>query len=121
MQDLLILWDAIFADSSTFDLVDYVFVAMLNYLKHACQYFKVVALFDATKFLQFSNSWCFISMLSICITEKTLLNIRLVNLYKALSQCLFPSPVSTNRESLSCYAAVWTDNNIKYAQHTLRN
>ncbi|XP_052252707.1 TBC1 domain family member 5-like isoform X2 [Dreissena polymorpha] len=33
MQDLLVLWDAIFADSIGFDLVDYIFVAMLLYLR----------------------------------------------------------------------------------------
>ena len=33
MQDLLMLWDAIFADSISFDLVDYVFVAMLLYIR----------------------------------------------------------------------------------------
>jgi len=35
MQDLLMLWDAIFADGISFDLVDYVFVAMLLYIKDA--------------------------------------------------------------------------------------
>ncbi|XP_071943506.1 TBC1 domain family member 5-like isoform X2 [Antedon mediterranea] len=29
LQDLLVLWDAIFSDSATLDLVDYIFVAML--------------------------------------------------------------------------------------------
>ncbi|XP_070535414.1 TBC1 domain family member 5-like isoform X2 [Ptychodera flava] len=33
LQDLLVLWDAIFADSITFDLVDYIFVAMLIYIR----------------------------------------------------------------------------------------
>ncbi|KAL4228737.1 TBC1 domain [Mactra antiquata] len=33
MQDLLVLWDAIFADGIGFDLVDYIFVAMLLYLR----------------------------------------------------------------------------------------
>ncbi|ESO90059.1 hypothetical protein LOTGIDRAFT_123794 [Lottia gigantea] len=33
MQDLLMLWDAIFADSIGFDLVDYIFVAMLLYIR----------------------------------------------------------------------------------------
>jgi len=37
VQDLLMLWDAIFADSISFDLVDYVFVAMLLYIKDASQ------------------------------------------------------------------------------------
>jgi len=31
------LWDAIFADSISFDLVDYVFVAMLLYIRDASQ------------------------------------------------------------------------------------
>jgi TBC1 domain family protein 5 len=35
MQDLLMLWDAIFADGISFDLVDYVFVAMLLYIRDA--------------------------------------------------------------------------------------
>lgn len=33
MQDLLAMWDAIFADGIGFDLVDYVFVAMLLYIR----------------------------------------------------------------------------------------
>ncbi|XP_053409326.1 TBC1 domain family member 5-like isoform X4 [Mercenaria mercenaria] len=33
MQDLLVLWDAIFADGIGFDLVDFIFVAMLLYLR----------------------------------------------------------------------------------------
>ncbi|CAL1537822.1 unnamed protein product [Lymnaea stagnalis] len=33
MQDLLMLWDAIFGDGIGFDLVDYIFVAMLLYIK----------------------------------------------------------------------------------------
>ncbi|CAH1772711.1 unnamed protein product [Owenia fusiformis] len=33
MQDLLVMWDALFAESTTFDLVDYVFVAMLLYIR----------------------------------------------------------------------------------------
>ncbi len=33
MQDLLVLWDAIFADGIAFDLVDYIFVAMLLYIR----------------------------------------------------------------------------------------
>lgn len=37
MQDLLVLWDAIFADSIGFDLVDYIFVAMLLYLRDHCE------------------------------------------------------------------------------------
>jgi len=37
MQDLLMLWDSIFADGISFDLVDYVFVAMLLYIKDASQ------------------------------------------------------------------------------------
>ncbi|XP_025080541.1 TBC1 domain family member 5-like isoform X5 [Pomacea canaliculata] len=33
MQDLLMLWDAIFADSIGFDLVDYIFAAMMLYIR----------------------------------------------------------------------------------------
>ncbi|XP_071104010.1 TBC1 domain family member 5-like isoform X7 [Haliotis cracherodii] len=33
MQDLLVIWDAIFADGIGFDLVDYVFVSMLLYIR----------------------------------------------------------------------------------------
>ena len=29
LQDLLVLWDALFADSKSLDLVDYIFVAMM--------------------------------------------------------------------------------------------
>ena len=36
MQDLLAMWDAIFADGIGFDLVDYIFVAMLLYLRDVC-------------------------------------------------------------------------------------
>lgn len=35
LQDLLVIWDALFADSITLDLVDYVFVAMLLYIRDA--------------------------------------------------------------------------------------
>ena len=35
MQDLLVLWDAIFSDGVGFELVDFVFVAMLLYLREA--------------------------------------------------------------------------------------
>lgn len=57
MQDLLILWDAIFADSLTFDLVDYVFVAMLSYLKNACQYFRMFSLF-----------YSFLTVIALCFS-----------------------------------------------------
>ena len=33
MQDLLVVWDAIFTDGIGFELVDYLFVAMLLYLR----------------------------------------------------------------------------------------
>ena len=36
MQDLLVLWDALFADGIGFDLVDYNFVAMLLYIRDLC-------------------------------------------------------------------------------------
>uniref|UniRef100_A0A7N8YCQ6 TBC1 domain family member 5 n=1 Tax=Mastacembelus armatus TaxID=205130 RepID=A0A7N8YCQ6_9TELE len=35
LQDLLVVWDALFADSVTLDLVDYIFVAMLLYIRDA--------------------------------------------------------------------------------------
>ncbi|XP_062425279.1 TBC1 domain family member 5 isoform X1 [Rhea pennata] len=35
LQDLLVVWDALFADSITLNLVDYVFVAMLLYIRDA--------------------------------------------------------------------------------------
>nr|XP_033786570.1 TBC1 domain family member 5 [Geotrypetes seraphini]XP_033786571.1 TBC1 domain family member 5 [Geotrypetes seraphini]XP_033786572.1 TBC1 domain family member 5 [Geotrypetes seraphini]XP_033786573.1 TBC1 domain family member 5 [Geotrypetes seraphini]XP_033786574.1 TBC1 domain family member 5 [Geotrypetes seraphini]XP_033786575.1 TBC1 domain family member 5 [Geotrypetes seraphini]XP_033786576.1 TBC1 domain family member 5 [Geotrypetes seraphini]XP_033786577.1 TBC1 domain family member 5 [Ge len=35
LQDLLVIWDALFADSITLDLVDYIFVAMLLYIRDA--------------------------------------------------------------------------------------
>ncbi len=38
LQDLLVVWDALFADSITLDLVDYVFVAMLLYIRDACEF-----------------------------------------------------------------------------------
>ncbi|KAM9308612.1 TBC1 domain family member 5 [Gastrophryne carolinensis] len=33
LQDLLVIWDALFADSITLELVDYVFIAMLLYIR----------------------------------------------------------------------------------------
>ncbi|KAF7238285.1 TBC1 domain family member 5 [Varanus komodoensis] len=36
LQDLLVIWDALFADSITLDLVDYIFLAMLLYIRDAC-------------------------------------------------------------------------------------
>jgi len=41
MQDLLVLWDAIFADGISFDLVDYIFVAMLMFLRDTCKLLSV--------------------------------------------------------------------------------
>lgn len=38
LQDLLVVWDALFADSITLNLVDYIFVAMLLYIRDACKY-----------------------------------------------------------------------------------
>lgn len=38
LQDLLVVWDALFADSITLDLVDYIFVAMLLYIRDACTF-----------------------------------------------------------------------------------
>ncbi|KAM8883851.1 TBC1 domain family member 5 isoform 1-T1 [Synchiropus picturatus] len=35
LQDLMVVWDALFADSITLDLVDYIFVAMLLYIRDA--------------------------------------------------------------------------------------
>ncbi|CAI5788464.1 Hypothetical predicted protein [Podarcis lilfordi] len=35
LQDLLVIWDALFADSITLNLVDYVFLAMLLYIRDA--------------------------------------------------------------------------------------
>ncbi|KAM6973930.1 TBC1 domain family member 5 isoform 2-T2 [Tautogolabrus adspersus] len=35
LQDLLVVWDALYADSITLDLVDYIFVAMLLYIRDA--------------------------------------------------------------------------------------
>lgn len=35
MQDLLVLWDAIFADGLDRDLVDYLFVSLLVFLREA--------------------------------------------------------------------------------------
>ena len=44
MQDLLVLWDAIFADGIGFDLVDYIFVAMLLYIRDHCKLNCVIIL-----------------------------------------------------------------------------
>lgn len=38
LQDLLVVWDALLADSITLDLVDYVFVAMLLYIRDAREF-----------------------------------------------------------------------------------
>ena len=37
LQDLLALWDAIFADGRSLSLVDYIFVAMLQHIRDACK------------------------------------------------------------------------------------
>ena len=37
LQDLLVVWDALFADGLTLTLVDYIFVAMLLYIRDACK------------------------------------------------------------------------------------
>lgn len=42
MQDLLVIWDAVFADGIGFDLVDYIFVAMLLYIRDLCKLVKVL-------------------------------------------------------------------------------
>ncbi|XP_076815792.1 TBC1 domain family member 5-like [Clavelina lepadiformis] len=47
LQDLLVLWDALFADSSSLDLVDYIFVAMMHNIRHrllAADYCKCMQL-----------------------------------------------------------------------------
>lgn len=38
MDDVLVLWDAIFADGKPFSLVDYIYVAMLTYVRNWCKY-----------------------------------------------------------------------------------
>lgn len=38
LQDLLVLWDALFADGLGLGLVDYIFIAMLLYIRDACKY-----------------------------------------------------------------------------------
>lgn len=43
LQDLLVLWDALFADSPTLDLVDYIFVAMMFNIREQR---KILLLFD---------------------------------------------------------------------------
>lgn len=45
MQDLLALWDAIFADGVGFELVDFVFVAMLLYIRDLRKSFLLSILF----------------------------------------------------------------------------
>ena len=47
MQDLLVLWDAIFADGIAFDLVDYIFVAMLLYIRDLCKLYVYKTPFSA--------------------------------------------------------------------------
>lgn len=37
LQDLLVVWDVIFADGSNFGLVDYVFISMLKYIRKLCE------------------------------------------------------------------------------------
>lgn len=38
LQDLLVVWDALFADGLSLSLVDYIFIAMLLYIRDACKY-----------------------------------------------------------------------------------
>jgi len=54
MQDLLMLWDAIFGDGISFDLVDYVFVAMLLYIRNASQLTSVLL----SPNLRCAVAWC---------------------------------------------------------------
>lgn len=44
LQDLLVLWDAIFADNKSFDLVNYIVVAMLVAIRNICEHFFSVFL-----------------------------------------------------------------------------
>ncbi|KAJ8790818.1 hypothetical protein J1605_021246 [Eschrichtius robustus] len=37
LQDLLVVWDALFADGLSLSLVDYIFIAMLLYIRDACK------------------------------------------------------------------------------------
>jgi TBC1 domain family protein 5 len=39
LQDLLVLWDVIFADDENFELVNYVVVAMLMAIRCQCEFF----------------------------------------------------------------------------------
>lgn len=41
IHDLLIIWDAIFADGISSNLVDYIFVAMLIAIRDLCKYFEL--------------------------------------------------------------------------------
>lgn len=54
MQDLLALWDAIFADGVGFELVDFVFVAMLLYIRDLCkQLFISMSLLNQFNFIAY--------------------------------------------------------------------
>ena len=61
MQDLLVLWDAIFADGISFDLVDYIFVAMMMFLRETRKSmswgwleFQLIVSVDKYYFVQFN-------------------------------------------------------------------
>ena len=72
MQDLLVLWDAIFADGIGFELVDFVFVAMLLYLREArawaCVVDGYVVFFCYASFLFFFQ-YCRAITQPVCISS----------------------------------------------------
>ena len=53
MQDLLALWDAIFADGIGFELVDYIFVSMLLYIRDLCMLSLSVIIIIYIEFMDF--------------------------------------------------------------------
>ena len=48
-MDLLVLWDAIFADNYTLVLVDYIYVAMLMLVRELCKYYALLGMISKLK------------------------------------------------------------------------
>lgn len=60
LQDLLVLWDSIFADSSELELVDYVYIAMLHHIRDKCnlEIFLLILLVIFLMFLVLNQDYC---------------------------------------------------------------
>lgn len=48
-KDVLVIWDALFADGSHLDLVDYIYIAMLQSIRNKCKYCKLYVFYPKKK------------------------------------------------------------------------